>query len=138
MSISKTIVPYIRNEIVSLEFVNRNKFHLEDFTRSRILTFNIVFIFILRKSVKSLQLGLLHDKNWQNDNRGWKISIFSVFHDLVKSYQHPWNQKMNSHYLPLLGLLQKHISLNLARTKCLALFVTAMLKCRTVNLALCM
>lgn len=43
---------------------------------------------------------------------------------------------MKDHHTPLAQMLRKHITLNLARTKCLTAFVIAMLQCRTVNLAL--
>ena len=43
---------------------------------------------------------------------------------------------MNDCHNQLSKILQKHITLNLSRTKCLTAFVISMLQCRTVNLAL--
>jgi len=43
---------------------------------------------------------------------------------------------MNSHHKQLSTMLQKHMTLNLSRTKCLTAFIISMLQCRTVNLAL--
>lgn len=43
---------------------------------------------------------------------------------------------MKDYHAPLAQILQKHITLNLSRTKCLTTFVIAMLQCRSVNLAL--
>lgn len=43
---------------------------------------------------------------------------------------------MKDSHAPLARMLQKHIPLNLSRTKCLTAFVIAMIQCRTVNLAL--
>jgi hypothetical protein len=43
---------------------------------------------------------------------------------------------MNDCHNQLSKMLQKHITLNLSRTKCLTAFVISMLQCRTVNLAL--
>nr|WP_316355245.1 transposase [Candidatus Trichorickettsia mobilis] len=45
-------------------------------------------------------------------------------------------QHMKDHSVPLVELLQKHISLNLSRAKCLGIFIIAMLNCRTVNMAI--
>ena len=42
---------------------------------------------------------------------------------------------MNDFYPPLAELLKNHVSLNLARTKCLTVLIIAMVRCRTVNLA---
>ncbi|EER21527.1 MULTISPECIES: hypothetical protein [spotted fever group] len=41
---------------------------------------------------------------------------------------------MKDHSAPLVELLQKHISLNLSRAKCLGLFIISMLNSRTVQL----
>lgn len=43
---------------------------------------------------------------------------------------------MNNYHNHLSDMLQKHITLNLSRTKCLTAFIISMLQCRTVNLAL--
>jgi len=43
---------------------------------------------------------------------------------------------MNDCQNQLSTMLQKHITLNLSRTKCLTAFIISMLQCRTVNLAL--
>jgi hypothetical protein len=43
---------------------------------------------------------------------------------------------MNNYHNQLSDMLQKHITLNLSRTKCLTAFIISMLQCRTVNLAL--
>ncbi|WP_337969210.1 transposase [Rickettsia tamurae] len=43
---------------------------------------------------------------------------------------------MKDHSAPLVELLQKHISLNLSRAKCLGLFIISMLNSRTVNMSL--
>ena len=43
---------------------------------------------------------------------------------------------MKDHSAPLVELLQRHITLNLSRAKCLGLFIIAMLNSRTVNMSL--
>lgn len=43
---------------------------------------------------------------------------------------------MNNHHNQLSEMLQKHMTLNLSRIKCLTAFIVSMLQCRTVNLAL--
>ena len=43
---------------------------------------------------------------------------------------------MNNYHNQLSEMLQKHMPLNLSRTKCLTAFIISMLQCRTVNLAL--
>ena len=43
---------------------------------------------------------------------------------------------MNDYHNQLSKMIQKHITLNLSRTKCLTAFIISMLQCRTVNLAL--
>ena len=43
---------------------------------------------------------------------------------------------MQDHSAYLITLLQKNIPLNLARAKCLGLFIISMLNCRTVNMAI--
>jgi hypothetical protein len=48
----------IKIKISQIVFINAHKANLKDFTRARILTFAIVFMLILRKSLKSLQLSL--------------------------------------------------------------------------------
>jgi hypothetical protein len=44
--------------IKQTEFMNRHKGNIKDFTRERIFTFPLVFLLLLQKSVKSLQLVL--------------------------------------------------------------------------------
>lgn len=47
---------YIAIKLACIEFINKHKYKSQDFTRSRILTFSILFITILRNSVKSLSI----------------------------------------------------------------------------------
>ena len=54
MNISK-VTNYIINQIHSPTFIEQHKFRIQDFTRDRILNFQILFVAIMRKSVKSLQ-----------------------------------------------------------------------------------
>jgi DDE family transposase len=51
-------IQQIKIKISQLAFISAHKTNLKDFTRTRILTFAVVFMLILRKSLKSLQLSL--------------------------------------------------------------------------------
>ena len=57
MNISK-VTNYIINQIHSPTFIEQHKFRIQDFTRDRILNFQILFVTIMRKSIKSLQIVL--------------------------------------------------------------------------------
>ena len=57
MNISK-VTNYIINQIHSPTFIEQHKFRIQDFTRNRILNFQILFVTIMRKSIKSLQIVL--------------------------------------------------------------------------------
>lgn len=52
---SNKIINHIRAQIINAAFILTHKFKSEDFVRTRKLTFQIVFILLLKKSVKSLQ-----------------------------------------------------------------------------------
>lgn len=58
MSKKQLLIELIVSQIKRLDFISRHKRNNKDFTRDRILTFPIVFLLILQKSVKSLQLVL--------------------------------------------------------------------------------
>lgn len=47
---------YIRALLISQAFFDRHKSRAQDFTRDRILNFKVIFVTILRKSVKSLSI----------------------------------------------------------------------------------
>lgn len=49
---------YIINQIHSSKFITQHKFMIQDFTRNRILNFQILFVTIMRKSIKSFQIVL--------------------------------------------------------------------------------
>ena len=52
------ITNYIIKQIHSPTFIAQHKFRIQDFTRNRILNFQILFVTIMRKSIKSLQIVL--------------------------------------------------------------------------------
>lgn len=51
-------IEQIRKKIVNEAFIRDHKAHLKDFTRDRQLTFQVVFMQLFRKTVKSLQVSL--------------------------------------------------------------------------------
>ena len=57
MNLSK-VTNYIISQIHSSKFIKKHKFKIQHFTRNRILNFQILFVTIMRKSVKSLQIVL--------------------------------------------------------------------------------
>ena len=52
------VTNYIINQIHSSKFIQQHKLKTQYFTRNRILNFQILFVTIMRKSVKSLQIVL--------------------------------------------------------------------------------
>ena len=52
------VTNYIINQIHSSKFIQQHKLEIQYFTRNRILNFQILFVTIMRKSVKSLQIVL--------------------------------------------------------------------------------
>lgn len=58
MDKKQLLINFTRQEITRLEFINHHKNNPRDFTRERIFNFALVFILLLQKSVKSLQLVL--------------------------------------------------------------------------------
>jgi len=53
-----TLIRGLRRRLQDPDFQNRHRLHPKAFTRKRVLTFGVVVLFILQKSVKSLQLHL--------------------------------------------------------------------------------
>lgn len=58
MELNDLLINFVNKHIEKETFVNDHKSHKNDFTRNRTLTFPIMFLLLLRKSVKSLQLML--------------------------------------------------------------------------------
>ena len=58
MNKKQLLIDLTRQEIKKLEFINHHKNDPRDFTRERVFSFALVFILLLQKSVKSLQLVL--------------------------------------------------------------------------------
>lgn len=58
MSKKQLLIEFTRREIRRLGFINQHKSAPRDFTRERVFNFAMVFIVLLQKSVKSLQLVL--------------------------------------------------------------------------------
>jgi hypothetical protein len=58
MDKKQLLINFTREEITRLEFINHHKNAPRDFTRERVFNFALVFILLLQKSVKSLQLVL--------------------------------------------------------------------------------
>jgi hypothetical protein len=58
MDKKQLLINFTRQEIKRLEFINYHKSDPHDFTRKRVFNFALVFILLLQKSVKSLQLVL--------------------------------------------------------------------------------
>jgi hypothetical protein len=58
MSKKQSLIDFTKQEIKKLEFINHHKNNPHDFTRERVFNFGLVFILLLQKSVKSLQLIL--------------------------------------------------------------------------------
>ena len=72
MNISK-VTNYIINQIHSPTFIEQHKFRMQDFTRDRILNFQILFVTIMRKSIKSLQNSVKRIiYGWSHRNNGYK------------------------------------------------------------------
>ena len=57
MNLNK-VTNHIISQIYSSKFIEQHKLRIQDFTRNRILNFQILFVTIMRKSVKSLQIVL--------------------------------------------------------------------------------
>src|SRR5260221_5179524 len=53
-----TLVETLRNKLYDLQFIARHRVRPEDFTRQRQLTFPVVMLFVLQKTVKSIQRHL--------------------------------------------------------------------------------
>src|SRR5260370_14794320 len=53
-----TLVETLRNKLYDLQFIARHRVRPEDFTRQRQLTFPLVMLFVLQKTVKSIQRHL--------------------------------------------------------------------------------
>lgn len=58
MNKKQTLIDFTRKEIKKLDFINFHKSKEQDFTRERVFNFPLVFILLLQKSIKSLQLVL--------------------------------------------------------------------------------
>ncbi|CAN5258684.1 IS4 family transposase [soil metagenome] len=58
MNNKQQLIDFTRQEINKLDFINHHKSAPHDFTRERVFNFALVFILLLQKSVKSLQLVL--------------------------------------------------------------------------------
>ncbi len=58
MAKKHTLIERIKQILAMKEFISKHKAKPTDFTRDRTLGFRVVFMLILRKSVKSLQLIL--------------------------------------------------------------------------------
>lgn len=58
MSKKQSIVEDVKTRLVTEEFINQHKDKPSDFTRDRILNFGVIFMLILRNSMKSIQLVL--------------------------------------------------------------------------------
>lgn len=53
-----TLVESLRNKLYDCQFIARHRVRPEDFTRQRQLTFDVVMLFVLQKTVKSIQRHL--------------------------------------------------------------------------------
>lgn len=51
-------IRHIRNQIANASFISNHKAHIKYFTRMRTLSFQVIFMLLLRKTVKSLQVAL--------------------------------------------------------------------------------
>ena len=72
MNISK-VINYIINQIHSPIFIEQHKFRIQDFTRDGILNFQILFVTIMHKSIKSLQNSVKRIiYGWSHRNNGYK------------------------------------------------------------------
>ncbi|TAL58361.1 MAG: IS4 family transposase [Legionella sp.] len=58
MELKNLLIRFVNKKIEQGTFINDHKSHENSFTRNRVLTFPIMFLLILRKSIKSLQLML--------------------------------------------------------------------------------
>lgn len=58
MELKSLFINFVNKEVEKEEFVNDHKRNKNDFTRNRTLTYPIMFLLLLRKSIKSLQLVL--------------------------------------------------------------------------------
>jgi hypothetical protein len=58
MDKKQLLINFTRQEITKLAFINHHKNSPRDFTRERVFNFALVFILLLQKSIKSLQLVL--------------------------------------------------------------------------------
>lgn len=58
MNIGRVAIEHICEKLANIEFINKHKKHVTNFTRNRICTFTYLFLLILRNSVKSIQLVL--------------------------------------------------------------------------------
>lgn len=58
MKILTKYADYIKYELLNICFIGRHKSNAKNFTRIRALSFQVIFMQILRKSVKSLQVSL--------------------------------------------------------------------------------
>src|SRR5258708_20995082 len=53
-----TLVELLRNRLHDAQFIARHRVRPEDFTRRRQLTFPVIMLFVLQKTVKSIQRHL--------------------------------------------------------------------------------
>ena len=83
----------IKNHIKNNDFINNHKENIKDFTRNRILTFAIMFVLILQKSVKSIQLVLneLFMKDYINNT-----TSASAYSQARKKFKHTAFLELNA------------------------------------------
>ena len=58
MELKNKFMNFVNQMVKNEAFITDHKGHQKDFTRNRVLTFRIMFLLLLRKSIKSLQLAL--------------------------------------------------------------------------------
>ena len=81
---SKKVIKLIKQHITSKNFIERYKKNTNDFIRNRSLTFDITFMLLISKSIKSLQLCI----NEFFSEMGKKVVTASSFCQARNKFSH--------------------------------------------------
>jgi Transposase DDE domain len=92
MTKGQRLIKYLHERIASFVFISNHKENQKDFSRDRVLTFMLVFMLILRNTIKSLQLSL--NELFINGNINQVVSS-SAYSQARKKFKHTAFMELN-------------------------------------------
>src|SRR5260370_21323030 len=107
-----TLVETLRNKLYDLQFIARHRVRPEDFTRRRQLTFPVIMLFVLQKTVKSIQRHL-HEflAELAGDDLFEPVSAGAVTHARAKLKPSAFVELNQQRLLPLLAKQRNQLRL---------------------------